>query len=909
LFQGNDALGESAQNGRVGLALSIRHRRGCDAMRGERQAAEIMALDVLVNGKVLDHRSDDPTLEILFRDFERSKIATLREALLARPLRYSMLYFVLMLLWTGALSYGSALQPLVGFATDMTPHASQILLVVGLLIYPRRWLWVPVLGYCLVFPIGFLTGSSLREAWAFNPLVTTDMIGVHFALHLASGVLAGAAARAISAALHRMLSPYHADLLGSASMALIFAVMALPLPVLLDLYVSALPAADRAALGFGPSFVHEVAVNIWRNAAAISALLLAVLSRPTSRQIVIGLGMALSFPLLGLATQHGITMYPEMDVCLLALALVFALPVPAALIAWLAGIPVFAMMTGTFLTHSALALPQDSWMQGYALLAMMMTVYAAILRDLSQHSARARDSGMRRLNRVRDFADVGLLSFNLSQGHYRANSAAARVIGMAQTGNVSDFIAQFETDAAAEVSHALRPQGGDSVNLLLRRVQPHDRKTVQFLRFFLWYETAPSHEKVAYGLVLDTTREHEQAQILSETLAKLKSKQERQTQLFSIISHELRTPAAVISMLLDDLDRPDHLPQTKRQLRDATEQLLSTLADMRQTVNPSQNLPVRRVPYTPAELAESIRNMLEPQAKLAGTSIRIVLGPDAHRFRLGDTVRLRQAITNLVRNAIIHSKGSDIRIAFHARTDAGTALPVSVWKVMDNGIGIPEDQVERLFQPFERGGADPRKQADGSGLGLYICKSSVEILGGTIRHFTPQGGGSGYVIELPEAIASESELAEKSRRDAHVTPENFPSIYVLLAEDNKLVAEVTQAQLSRFIGRVDVVENGLQALDSIAANKPDILITDLFMPEMDGDELVRTLRQRGFNLPVIGLTAAVVGDDMDRFRAVGVDTVMSKPIDLATLRRMILDFLSPPDIHPETAAPKDQSRA
>jgi signal transduction histidine kinase/ActR/RegA family two-component response regulator len=858
-----------------------------------------MILDVLANRKVLDRHLDDPSLEVLFRDFERSKIGSLREALAARPLAYSAIYFMVMLLWTGTLSYGSSLQPSISFAADLTPHASLILLVVGLLIYPRRWLWVPVLGFCLVFPIGFLAGSSLRGAWALHPLVTSNLLAVHFGLHLASGLLAGTAARAINGLLHRLLSPYHADLLGLASMALVFAVLALPLPFLLDLYASALPPADRETLGFGPTFVHEVAVNIWRNAAAVSALLLGVLSRPSQRQLVLGLGVALAFPALGLAAQHGLAMFPEMDVCLLALFLVFILPVPVALTAWLIGIPVYAAMTGAFLAHSETGLPQDIWLETYALLAMMLTVYAAILRDLSQHSARARESSLRRLDRVRDFADVGLLSFNLSQGNYLGNAAAARIMAMAQTGNVADFIAQFETDVAAEISYALRPQNVDSVNLLLRRQNPLSANPSQLLRFFLWYETAPSHEKVAYGLVLDTTREHEQAQILSDTLEQLKIKQERQAQLFSIVSHELRTPAAVISMLLDDLDLPEQRPQTMRQLRDATDQLLSTLADMRQTVSPTQNLPVRRVPYAPAELAESIRNMLDPQARLAGITIRIILGPDAHRFRLGDTMRLRQALTNLVRNAIIHSKGHDLRISFHSRMDSGSAMPISVWKVIDNGVGIPEDQVERLFRPFERGGADPRKHADGSGLGLYISKSSIEMLGGSIDHFTPQEGGSGYVIELPEAMATEADLADKSRRDAHIAPETFPSVYLLLAEDNKLVAEVTQAQLSRFIGRVDVVENGVQALDSIAAHKPDILITDLFMPEMDGDELVRTLRQRGFNLPVIGLTAAVVGDDMERFRAVGVETVMSKPLDMKTLRRAILDFLSPAEALPE----------
>lgn len=842
-----------------------------------------LAAPARASGEDLDH-------ELLFQDFERSKIELLRDFLAARPWSMSAVYFSVLLLWTSILSYGSSLQPDVRFATDMTPHVAQILLVVGLLIYPRRWLWVPMAAYCVIYPIAFYSGSNMRVAWAYSPFLTRDMIEVHFALHVVSGLLAGFGVRWLSSVLHRWLSPYHADLITCAGIAVAFTAVTLPVSFALRSVAETLPSPAQMALGFQNGYVFNSVVNTLLNGAAMSAMLLAVMSRPTLPQFLFGLMASVLFPLTAYGQLQGFGMFPGLDVCLIGLFLVFTVPIPVALTASLIGFPVYAAMTGTFLTHAEQSSPEALWLEIYSIIAVWLTVYAIIKHDLSLHTAADRASSMRRMNRVRDFADVGLLSFNLSQGRYRCDGSAARILGVALQGPMSDLTHLFKDEMATQMAAALQPQNTGTINLLLDRKPDATAPQTQILRFFLWFETSPSKERVAYGLVLDTTRDHEQAAALRDTLATLEQRKARQQQLFSIISHELRTPAAVISMLLDELDRPEDLTKTRRQLRDATDQLLATLADMRQAVNPTQNLPIRRLPYAPAELAESIRNMLEPQARAAGMKLKIVLGPDAHRARLGDTARLRQAITNLVRNAIIHSKGTEIRISFHARADVGTEAPVSVWKVIDNGVGIPTAEVERLFRPFERGGDDPRKQADGSGLGLFISKTSIEMLGGSLEHFAPLNGGSGYVIELPEQLAL---AADQTFTAPQAVPETFPTVYILLAEDNKLVAEVTHAQLSRFVGRVDVVENGHEALERIATARPDILITDLFMPEMDGDELVKALRARGETIPVIGLTAAVVGDDMERFHTVGVHTVMSKPIDMATLRREILTLLSP----------------
>jgi CheY-like chemotaxis protein len=285
--------------------------------------------------------------------------------------------------------------------------------------------------------------------------------------------------------------------------------------------------------------------------------------------------------------------------------------------------------------------------------------------------------------------------------------------------------------------------------------------------------------------------------------------------------------------------------------------------------------------------------MFEHQAKAKGTTIQLLMGADAHNVRNGDMVRIKQAISNLVRNAIIHSRGTEIVINFSSKKSATTRETLSVWSISDNGIGISEEEVDRLFEPFERGSKDARNQADGSGLGLFIVKSSIEALEGNVSFFRPEAGGAGYLIEVPEPVNTKlnNELSKQ-----HATPkesEKFPHLRIILAEDNQLVADVTQARLLNFVGKVEVAQNGREALDQIIANPPDMVITDLFMPEMDGDELIRTLRARGYTKPIIGLTAAVVGDEMEQLRQAGADHAMSKPIDFRALLAIITEMHLP----------------
>lgn len=835
-----------------------------------------------------DPNSLDPGHDFVFRDFERSKILMIRSILAKDRGFISFVYLSFVVLWTMLMSYGAGHHGDPSFAVNMAPHLAHYTLIIGVMLYPIRRMWIPLGAFSLVYFIPFVIPDKSGVTWLSLGALEAQLIVFAYLAHVVSGVLIGGIAILVMNRLMTVAPPHTVDLFTAIAMGVGFLVFWAGLVWLFWRYAQGLPVASQISLGYGPDFVHAASERVVRGAILAEGLLLAILEVSSRRVLLKSLAIAPVFPLLGLFQPLGFSLYGALDVSLLTLLLISTLPIAVAIGACIAGIPLFSAMTGVFVSNTHFQSPANDTMEHYSLIILLVVTVIGIMRASGQHASRQRQGSARRLSMVRDFADVGLLSFNLDRMRFRADSSTQRLLGTDAAGSAAEFGALFQASASADLGRALRTGQQGRVDLLLTR-QQIDKET-QVLRMCLWYETAPSGEQVAYGLVLDVTSEHRRERALKETLAELSSRQERQRQLFSIISHELRTPASVVSMLVEDLDDHPVAPPVRKQLRDATDQLLSTLADMRQTVNPSQNLPINRTPYSASELAESIRNMFAPQAKDHGMTIRLSLGDESRMLRIGDQMRVRQAISNVVRNAIIHSKGSEVVIRYDG-IDSPDGL-ISQWTITDNGIGIPSTEVARLFKPFERGTQDPRSHADGSGLGLFIAKSSVEMLDGTILHFDPAKGGTGYRIEVPEPLAGNAPKA--SDPTAHETA-RFPNFYVLLAEDNALVAEVTLAKLLRFVGRVEVVGNGQEAMDKIAEQCPDMLITDLFMPEMDGDDLIRRIRAQQNDIAIIGLTAAVVGDDIERLTRAGADHVMAKPLDMRALRKVVYDLTTEPN--------------
>ena len=833
---------------------------------------------------IFRHRKAAPA-EPLRDGFAVSRLYRLRRTVRLHPFRFLLFFFPVILGWTIAMSYGAAFNGSNHFAVQYTPHIAFFTITIGIIIYPTRLFWIPTLVFLSMLVVPMVLPFAQNDAWFTLLAEAPQVVAVFFLANGVAGVLNGLLADFAYKKARFRMTPYRADLLLAFAAQGAFLILNLVMLGMLASYMATLSPDIQKLLGFDTNFIDLSLKRILRGCTVILVFLLAFLNQPARKDLSYIAPVVLIFLIVSILHANGFGGYASVDAAVVALILSLIIPGPIAPLALTVGVATYAAVTGNFLKDIVPATPQDRYLEYYSILLLLFLGGVLAYRGYVAHRESTSQLSILRLDAARDFADVGLFVVNQNKAIIQLDRTAMRVLGTRES-----FITVADAfDKIAPEGHSLLKtlgviEPGQSENLVLRIIRrPGDERMA---RLFVWGERAESGAKLAYGLLLDITRQHNQQTALREALEDLEQKDEKQRRMFSIVSHEIRTPASVMAMLIDELS-PETVQEILPKMREASGQLLEVLSDMRQAVNPDQNLAVRLVPYAPADLAETLRNTYQAQAERHRMRIVVTLGAGAAQHRMGDQARLKQLLGNLLRNSLIHSHGRFVEIGFEERLDDEGRM-WSHWSVRDDGMGIPPDQVERLFQPFERGSKDPRTQADGSGLGLYIAKTAVELLGGTIEYIDT-GRGACYTLAVPEehtAALADPELTEQINAD-HL------DLDVLLVEDNALVADVMKSLLEKRFASVSLARSGIEALDVVADVPPDVLITDLFMPEMEGDLLVRTLRERGFDFPMIGLTAATVGDDMERFHRAGADLVLSKPLDIKAL----ITFLALPPQH------------
>jgi len=284
---------------------------------------------------------------------------------------------------------------------------------------------------------------------------------------------------------------------------------------------------------------------------------------------------------------------------------------------------------------------------------------------------------------------------------------------------------------------------------------------------------------------------------------------------------------------------------------------------------------------SPFDVLSRTTRSLEGLYEQQGVEVVVSSNQLSHSLCKFNAQALRQKITNLTKNAAIHADADTVWVDLQAQPKGDDKIDLTLI-VEDNGKGIPEGLREAVFGAFSRG--DTR--ADGTGLGLYITRELAEKLGGTVEYFESKKGGAGFRVEFTldlhlDAIGQEKDL------DEAVIPVALQGKRILFAEDQKTLQLLTSILLKDAGAEVVVCDNGKQALEAFRVGEFDIVLTDLMMPEMCGDELIRHIRADGFTGQVVALTAATIGKETEKLLEVGADAVLNKPVDIHAMKRTI----------------------
>jgi len=378
------------------------------------------------------------------------------------------------------------------------------------------------------------------------------------------------------------------------------------------------------------------------------------------------------------------------------------------------------------------------------------------------------------------------------------------------------------------------------------------------------------------------------------------------TSFLANMSHELRTPMNGVMGMLSLAKKRMEDPKGREQIdkaRDAANRLLAVLNDILDLSKiEADRLVVEHIPFSLGQVAENIDALFRQRATEKGLQFVIDLDAGlARRLLLGDPLRLGQILINLVGNAIKFSERGEIRVVMRALGETGQALDLRC-EVIDQGIGITEEDQKRLFTAFEQADGSMTRKYGGTGLGLAICKRLARLMGGDVGVESRAGAGSTFYLlaridkaaptDMAHAVSPGPTFGDVSGVEAQLRAAHAGA-HVLLVDDEPVSREVARDLLAAAGLLVEVAADGLEALELAQARPYDLILMDMQMPRMNGLEATRAIRAVGVNsaTPILAMTANAFEADRQRCVDAGMNEHISKPVEPERLYACVLKFL------------------
>jgi signal transduction histidine kinase/CheY-like chemotaxis protein len=369
----------------------------------------------------------------------------------------------------------------------------------------------------------------------------------------------------------------------------------------------------------------------------------------------------------------------------------------------------------------------------------------------------------------------------------------------------------------------------------------------------------------------------------------------------STMSHEIRTPLngvlGMINILLLEEPREDQLDKIST-MKFSAENLLSLINDILDFNKIDEGkLKLENIEFSLHELAYNLKAGFMPQAKSKNINFVLELDSELPEYIVGDPTRLAQVLNNLLGNAVKFTEKGEVKLMIKSQELKNGNVEI-VFSVIDTGIGIAPEQLQNIFDSFSQASSDTTRKYGGSGLGLAITKKLLEIMNSKITVKSKMGFGSEFTFRIQTKAVARIEkakpLAEEARQPAEhginkskSKAQSLAGLKILLVEDNLINTRIARQILEKWDIRVDHAQDGQIAVNKFKPGKYDLILMDLHMPNMDGYDATRAIREKDTEIPIVALTAAVKIQDKDKVLEAGMNEFVSKPFKPAELHQLI----------------------
>ncbi|WP_374600025.1 response regulator [Brevundimonas sp.] len=392
-------------------------------------------------------------------------------------------------------------------------------------------------------------------------------------------------------------------------------------------------------------------------------------------------------------------------------------------------------------------------------------------------------------------------------------------------------------------------------------------------------------------LVNDITDLKRDAQALAEARDAAQAANTAKSQFLANMSHEIRTPLNGVIGVAQALARTDLSDQQKEMLQliqssgQTLQVLLSDILDLARVE--SGRLELTPEPFDLGRAVREAAQLFEAMAREKGLRLIVEIAPDVDGWVVGDVVRIKQILTNLVSNAVKFTARGMVTLTALPVSD-GEGRPMIRFTVEDTGIGFDAETRSRLFSRFEQADGAITRRFGGSGLGLAISHQLAGMMGGTLDCESEPGGGSAFILTVPliraQSPATAAPMIQAATSDRRLR--------VLLADDHPVNRKVVQMILGQIDAELVETENGAEAVEAFRQSDFDVVLMDMQMPVMDGLLATREIRQweavAGLKpTPIVMLTANALTEHVQAAAAAGADRHLAKPFDAAELIQLV----------------------